>query len=33
MGANKVRLVTNLNYTREKHTYVVDFINDLKIDM
>ena len=31
MGANKIRLVTHLNYTKKNHIYLLDFIKNLKI--
>ena len=31
MGANKIRLVTHINYTKENHIYLLDCIKNLKI--
>ncbi|SVA10288.1 uncharacterized protein METZ01_LOCUS63142, partial [marine metagenome] len=31
MGTNKIRIVTHINYTREKHMYLLDSLETLKI--
>ena len=31
MGTNKIRIVTNINYTKEKHIYLLDSLDTLKI--
>ena len=31
MGAKKIRIVTHINYTKEKHTYLLDSLETLKI--
>ncbi len=31
MGINKIRIVTHLDYTKEKHDYLLTKINSIKI--
>ena len=31
MGTNKIRIVTHINYTKEKHMYLLDSLETLKI--